>query len=91
MSFIVDEEYYTSVIELYKNQIAKIEQELDQFKTICENIYVSNDFGTRLQEVMQEIYCNVYMLTSGKLTELMAEIEDITSQFIEDVICKDKF
>lgn len=91
MSFIMDEEYYATVIALYKNQIAKIEQELEQFKTICENMYAVNNFGSHLQEVMQEIYSNTYLVISGKLTELITEIESITGQFIEEIICKDDF
>lgn len=89
MAFVTDEEYYYSVIELYKTEIAKVEQSLDDFNSICKTLYSTNDFGAYLQEILQEIYCNFYTFVSGKLESFIGEAETIINQFNGDVIRSD--
>ena len=91
MAFVVNEEYYDSVIEMYINNIEKVETYLDDFKTACDSLYSNNNFGSCLQEVLQEIYCNFYTMISGKLTELISNVEVETSAFVSSVAENDNF
>ncbi len=86
----VEDEYYGLVTEDYKKQIDKIESGLESFKLKCDELFNENNFGTYLQEVMQEIYINFYETSKEKLSTLWAQAKTIQEEFTSNIINDDK-
>ncbi len=90
MELKVDDEHYCSVTDFYSTQINKLEQDIETFKGICDSVFANNNYGTYLQEILQEMYINFYDAAVGQLRTLISLTATAVTDFIEDVERDDK-
>lgn len=90
MGLIVDNEYYGLVLENYMQQIDRVEQSIEDFKSQCDTLFSNNFFGTYLQEVLQEIYINFYECVKEQLNTAIAEAITIEESFATNIDTDDK-
>ncbi len=86
----VENDYYSLVAEDYLSEIAKIESSLESFKALCDALYAVNNFGSCLQEVMQEMYINFYEASKEKLNTLWTQAQSIQEEFTTNIVDHDK-
>lgn len=79
----VKSEFYSTANESLYNTVTSFGELMDRFKTICGEIFQSINFGETSQEVLQEIYINIYnsvMNDTGEATNLLKmQIENFVS------------
>lgn len=88
MDIRVDDEYYSDVCTYYSTQIELIEECLEEFRTQCETLFTSVDFGEQLSIVLQSKCDTFYDSSSGQLSALLGDVKDETIDFL-DLIEKD--
>ncbi len=90
MALKVDEDYYSSVTELFSRHINKVEQNLEDFKITCDELFAENNFGSCLQEVLMELYTGFYSTAREQMKTLISTTTTSATDFVDDIETTDK-
>lgn len=83
MDLRVDDEYYSDVCDYYSTQIGLAEECLEEFRTQCETMFTSVNFGEQLSMVLQSKCDTFYNSTGGQLSSLLDAVKTETIDFLD--------
>ncbi len=80
----VNDSFYETANAKIKQIIEKLEEDIEQFKTIGDSILTENNFGfaSIAVHVMND---DMYLVMSGKLEGLVSNITSCTESFVEAI------
>ncbi|MCR5292536.1 MAG: hypothetical protein K6E28_06615 [Eubacterium sp.] len=81
----VDETFYSDSNSTINNSVEAYESCLEEFNRICAEIFAENYYGVLTQEVLQELYLNIYNMLSGKLTTYSQKMINDSKGYVNSI------
>ncbi|MBE5954516.1 MAG: hypothetical protein E7257_10275 [Lachnospiraceae bacterium] len=83
-------EFYKESIDHINNIVSQYEDDLERFKSICDEIFDDNWYGFRTDMSLKSLSNMIYQFSSGEMTRLFGNTASVVEDYIEDMAREDK-
>ncbi|MCM1170743.1 MAG: hypothetical protein NC393_01320 [Clostridium sp.] len=85
----VNSDFYVNVNDIINTKTEKFKENMDDFKMLCAEFFTKNNFGYISQEMLQEIYINIYNSVALKIQENVNLITGYVDLYVSAVDADD--
>ena len=85
----VNSDFYADANDTINTKTEKFKQSMDEFKTLCAEFFTTNNFGDISQEMLQEIYINIYNSAALEIQENVNLITEYVDLYVSAVDADD--
>lgn len=81
----VNSNFYADANDVINTKTEKFKQNMDEFKILCGEFFSRNNFGAISQEMLQEIYINIYNRVAIEIQENVNLITGYADLYVSKV------
>lgn len=85
MSLRVDDEYYTNAFDFYNEKVKQIEEQIEEFKLVCDTLFGNVNFGVQLDYILAGKATMFVGQAKNALQSLMNRVATCTEDFLDGV------